>query len=240
MHVHTYIVLPANQTAQMSDRRSGRDTHVHTSLPTRPHRWHITGQGETHSTHIPAYQTAQMADHRSGRDTQYTHPCLPDRTDGRSPVRERHTVHTSLPTRPHRWQIAGQGETHTYTHPCLPDRTDGRSPVRERHTYTRTHIPAYQTPQMEDRRSGRDPHVHTSLPTRPHRWQSGRDTHTHVHTSLPTRPHRWQIAGQKGMGLTHLHTHPCLLYMYIPNGCMYCYSPSSVLQTVAGFDGLVV
>ena len=44
-----------------------------------------------------------------------THPCLPDRTNGRSPVRGKYT--------------------HTY--PCLLDRTNGRSPVREK--YTRTH-----------------------------------------------------------------------------------------------------
>ena len=216
--------------------------HVHTlySLPTRPHRWQIAGQGETRT---------------------YTHPCLPDCTDGRSPVRERHTVHTSLPTRPHRWQIASQGETHTYTHPCLPDRTDGRSPVRERHTvhtslptrphrwhiagqgerHTRTHIPAYQTAQMADHRSGRDTHVHTSLPTRPHRWQIASQGETHIHTSLPTRPHGWLITGQRGMGLTHVHTHPCLLY-HVHTLWVHVLLKSKLrfAETGAGFDGLVV
>ena len=134
MCMHVYSLPTRPHRWQIAGQR---ETHTYTSLPTRLHRWQIAGQGETHT---------------------YTHPCLPDRTDGRSPVRERHTVHTSLPTRPHRWQIAGQGETHTYTHPCLPDRTDGRSPVRE--THTRTHIPAYQTAQMADRQSGRDTHTH--------------------------------------------------------------------------------
>ena len=43
-----------------------------------------------------------MADRRSERDIQTHTPCLLDRTDGRSPVRERHTDTHSLPTRPHR------------------------------------------------------------------------------------------------------------------------------------------
>ena len=151
VHCHTF---PAYKTAQMADRRSGAHTH---SLPTRPHRWQIAGQGHTHI------------------------PCLQDRTDGRSPVRDTHThtfpayktaqmadrrsgahTHThSLPTRPHRWQIAGQGHTHTHT------------------------FPAYKTAQMADRRSG---------------------THTHIY-SLPTRPHRWQIAGQGEHVTCIIHKH---------------------------------
>ena len=111
-------------------------------------------------THFPAYQTAQKADRRSGRNTStHTLPCLPDRTKSRSPVREKHKhTHTSLPTRPHKRQIAGQGETQVHTHfpayqtaqmadrrsgrntsthtlPCLPDRIKGRSPVRKKNTY---------------------------------------------------------------------------------------------------------
>ena len=113
-------------------------TSTHTSLPTRPHKRQIAGQGETQV---------------------HTLPCLPDRTKGRSPVREKHKyTHTSLPTRPHKRQIAGQGETQVHTHfpayqtaqkadrrsgrntsthtlPCLPDRTKGRSPVRKNNTY---------------------------------------------------------------------------------------------------------
>ena len=85
----------------------------------------------------------------------YTRPCLQDRTDGWSPVRD---THTSLPTRPHRWLVAGQ----RHTHPCLQDCTDGWSPVRDTHT----HVPTYKTAQMADRRSD----THTSLPTRLHRW----------------------------------------------------------------------
>ena len=159
-HTHTQT-FPAYKTAQMADRRSGRHTHTH-----------------THTQTFPAYKTAQMADRRSGTHTHththtnipclqdrtngrspvretHTHtniPCLQDRTDGRSPVRETHThTHThkhSLPTRPHRWQIAGQGHTHTHTHTQI--------------------FPAYKTAQMADRRSGR--HTHT---------------HTHKHTNIP-------------------------------------------------------
>ena len=249
MYIQTQI--PAYKTAQMADRRSGRYIHVHTntnpclqdrtdgrspvreihtykhkSLPTRPHRWQIAGQGDTYiQTQIPAYKTAQMADRRSGRYIHTnTNPCLHDRTDGRSPVREIHTYkHKSLPTRPHRWQVAGQGDT-----------------------YIQTQIPAYKTAQMADRRSGRYIHCtctykHKSLPTRPHRWQiagqgdtymyiqtqipayktaqtvgrrSGRyNVHVHTymykHKSLPTRPHRWQVAGQGG---THTYTCTCTVH----------------------------
>ena len=81
----------------------GTHTHTHTHIPCLPDR--ADGRSPVRDTRtFPAYQTAQMADRRSG-----TH------------------AH-SLPTRPHRWQIAGQGHTHI---PCLPDRTNGRSPVRE-------------------------------------------------------------------------------------------------------------
>ena len=188
----THTHSSAYQTAQMADRRSRRhtctqpclpdrtdgrspvrETHIHTALPTRPHRWQIAGQGDTH-THSSAYQTAQMADRRSRRHT-CTQPCLPDRTDGRSPVRETH-IHTALPTRPHRWQIAGQGDTHT-------------------------HSSAYQTAQMADRRSGRHTYTQPCLPDRTDGRSPVRETH--IHTALPTRPHRWQIAGQ---GNTHTHS----------------------------------
>ena len=139
---HTHSPSLQDRTDGRSPVRE-RETHTQ-SLPTRPHRWQVAGQGHTHT------------------------PCLQDRTDGRSPVRERETHTQSLPTRPHRWQVAGQGHTHT---PCLQDRTDGRSPVRERHTQslpTRPHrwqvagqgethtIPAYKTAQMTGRQSGRD------------------------------------------------------------------------------------
>ena len=93
------------------------------------------------------------------RDTHTHNPCLQDRTEGRSPVRDTHTTpayktaqragrrsgththtHTqSLPRRPHRGQVAGQGHTHTHN-PCLQDRTEGRSPVRDTHPPTRPHI----------------------------------------------------------------------------------------------------
>ena len=186
----TYIQtqIPAYKTAQMADRRSGRYIHVHTntnsclqdrtdgrspvreihtykhkSLPTRPHRWQIAGQGDTYiQTQIPAYKTAQMADRRSGRYIHVhtnTNPCLQDRTDGRSPVREIHTCtykHKSLPTRPHRQQVAGQGDTMymyihtcTNTNSCLQDRTDSRSPVREEHNYIHVHA-QYMNPQLQD------------------------------------------------------------------------------------------
>ena len=161
-------------------------TSTHTSLPTRPHKRQIAGQGETQvHTHFPAYQTAQKADRRSGRNTStHTLPCLPDRTKGRSPVREKHKyTHTSLPTRPHKRQIAGQGETQVHTH-----------------------FPAYQTAQKADRRSGRNTSTHT-LPCLPDRTKGRspvREKHKYTHTSLPTRPHKRQIAGQ---GETQVHTH---------------------------------
>ena len=96
MYIHIYTHFPAYQTAQKADRRSGRNTSTH--------------------THFPAYQTAQKADRRSGRNTStHTLPCLPDRTKGRSPVREKHKyTHTSLPTRPHKRQIASQEKEHIH------------------------------------------------------------------------------------------------------------------------------
>ena len=177
----------------MADRRSGKNT-THTPLPTGSHKWQIAGQGKT----------------------LHTRPCLPDRTNGRSPVREKHythapayqiaqmadrrsgknTTHTPLPTGSHKWQIAGQGKT-LHTRPCLPDRTNGRSPVREKHY---THAPAYRIAQMADRRSGKNT----------------------THTPLPTRSHKWQIAGQ---GEIHtmscccrhaLYTYTCTLYLRVP------------------------
>ena len=112
-------------------------------------------------THFPAYQTAQKADRRSGTNTStHTLPCLPDRTKGRSPVREKHKhTHTSLPTRPHKRQIAGQGETQAHTHfPAYQtaQKADRRS---GRNTSTHTHFPAYQTAQKADRRSGKKTHM---------------------------------------------------------------------------------
>ena len=115
-----------------------------------------------------------------------TCPCLLDRTNGRSPVREKHTyTHTSLPTRPHKWQIAGQRETHVYTHTSLPTRPHKWQIAGQGETHVYTH---------------------TSLPTRPHKWQiAGQgETHVHTHTSLPTRCHRQLIASQ---GEIHIHAH---------------------------------
>ena len=169
--------VPTYKTAQMAGRRSGghtyspclqdrtdgrspvRGTHIQ-SLPTRPHRWQVAGQGDTHT--VPAYKTAQMAGRRSGG---YTYsPCLQDRTDGRSPVRGIHIQ--SLPTRPHRWQVAGQGNTHT--------------------------VPAYKTAQMAGRRSG----GHTYSPCLQDRTNGRSPVRGIHIQSLPTRPHRWQVAGQ--------------------------------------------
>ena len=173
-----------------------RDTHKHTSLPTRPHIWQVAGLRHT-QTHIPAYKTAHMAGRRS----------------------ETHTNTQSLPTRPHIWQVAGQ--THTQTHnPCLQDRTYGRSPVRDTHKHT---IPAYKTAHMAGRRS--ETHTNTqSLPTRPHIWQvaglrhtqthipayktahmAGRrsETHTNTHPCLQDRTY-----GRSPVRDTHKHTIP--------------------------------
>ena len=139
----------------------------------------------------------------------HTCPCLPDRTNSRSPVREKHVyTHTSLPTRPHKWQIAGQGETHVYTHVSAYQTAQMADRRSERNTHMDTHIPAYQTAQMADRRSERNTRIHTHVSAYQtaqmalHR--SERNTHIHTHTSLPTRPHKWQIAGQRE---THIYTH---------------------------------
>ena len=188
------------------------------SLPTRPHRWQIVGQGDTYmyiQTQIPAYKTAQMACRRSGRYIHTnTNPCLQDRTDGRSPVREIHTCtykHKSLPTRPYRWQIAGQGDTYMYIQTQIPayktaqmaDRRSGRYI----HVYIQTQIPAYKTAQMADRRSGRYIHTNTNpcLQDRTDGRSPVREIHTctYKHKSLPTRPHRWHVAGQ---GDTYIQT----------------------------------
>ena len=114
---------------------------THTSLPTRPHKRQIAGQGETQAhTHFPAYQTAQKADRRSGRNTStHTLPCLPDRTKGRSPVREKHK----------------------HTLPCLPDRTKGRSPVREKHKHTHTFLPT--RPHKRQIAGQEKEHIHVLL-----------------------------------------------------------------------------
>ena len=215
-YIHT------NTNPCLQDRTDGRSpvreiyTYKHKSLPKRPHRWQIAGQGDTYiQTQIPAYKTAQMADRRSGRYIHTnTNPCLQDRTDGRSPVREIHTYkHKSLPTRPHRWQIAGQGDTyiqtqipayktaqmagrrsgryiHTNTNPCLQDRTDGRLPVREIHTCT---------------------YKHKSLPTRPHRWQiAGQgDTYMYIQTQIPAYKTAQTVGRRSGRYNVHVHT-----YMY--------------------------
>ena len=151
----------------MAGRRS--ETHIHTSLPTRPHRWLVAGQRRTYThTHVPAYKTTLMA----GRPS------------------ETHT-RTSLPTRPHRWLVAGQ--RHTHTHPCLQDRRDGWSPVRDAHTHTHTR------PCLQDHTDGWSPvrDTHTHVPAYKTAQMAGRRSETHTHTSLPTRPHRWLVAGQR-------------------------------------------
>ena len=248
---YTYTPIPAYWTAQMADRRSGKNTHSHLSLPTGPHKWQIAGQGKKIHTHLSlptgphkwqiTGQGKKIHTHLSlptgphkwqiagqGKIHIHTYPCLLDRTNGRSPVREKYTytpipayrtaqmadrrsgkkihTHLSLPTGPHKWQIAGQGKIHIHTYPCLLDRTNGRSPVREKYTFTP--IPAYRTAQMADRRSG-EKNTYTPIPAY---WtaqmadhRSGKNTHTHL--SLPTGPHKWQIAGQ---GKIHIHTYPCL------------------------------
>ena len=155
IQLHTDTHSPAYKTAQVAGRRSGRhtyclqdrtggrspvrETHL---LPTR-HRWQVAGQGDTPT----AYKTAQVAGRRSGRHTY----CLQD-TGGRSPVRETH-INIALPTRPHRWQVAGQGDT---IHIALPTRH--RWQVAGQGD-THTHSPAYKTAQVAGRRSGR--HTYT-------------------------------------------------------------------------------
>ena len=209
--VYTYPCLP--------DRTNGRspvrENHSYTtSLPTRSHKWQIAGQGKTLVHHVPAYQIAQMADRRSGKNTRTPRPCLPDRTNGRSPVRENHSYTTTLPTRSHKADRRSGKTTHT-PRPCLPDRTNGRSPVREEHSYTTSlptrshkwqiagqgkplvhHVPAYQIAQMADRRSGKTTHTpRPCLPDRTNGRSPVRENHSYI-TTLPTRSHKWQIAGQ--------------------------------------------
>ena len=101
---------------------------THTSLPTRLHRWLVASK-DTHThprlqdhtdgwspakthTHIPAYKTTQMAGRRQ-RHTQYIPAYKTAQMAGR---RQRHT-HTSLPTRPHRWLVAGRDTQNRYE--CL-------------------------------------------------------------------------------------------------------------------------
>ena len=127
---YTYTPILAYWTAQMADRRSGKNTHTHLSLPTGPHKWQIAGQGKIHIHTYPC-----LLDRTNGRSPvreKYTHtyPCLLDRTNGRSPVREKYT-YTPIPA----WQIAGQGKTLVH------------------------HVPAYQIAQMADCRSGRNTHI---------------------------------------------------------------------------------
>ena len=143
-HTHT---IPAYKTAQMAGCRSG-NTRIHTqSLPTRPHIWQVAGQGNTH-TH---------------------NPCLQDRTDGRSPVRETHAYTQSLPTRPHRWQVVGQG---THAIQSLPTRPHRWQVAGQGNTCIHT-IPAYKTAQMAGRRSGR--HTHNPCRTDGRQLQLVRD-----------------------------------------------------------------
>ena len=165
--------------------------HTHLSLPTGPHKWQIAGQGKIHTpvpayriaqtadrrsgknthTPVPAYRIAQTADRRSGKNTTHTCPCLPDRTNGRSPVREKIHTHLSLPTGSHKRQIAGQGKN------------------------THTPIPAYRIAQMADRRSGKNTHTCPCLPDHTNGRSPVREK-IHTHLSLPTGSHKWQIAGQ--------------------------------------------
>ena len=168
-------------------------------------------QGDTHTHTVPAYKTAQMSGRRSGRHTHTHSPCLQDRADVRSPVRETHTYTQSLPTRPHRCQVAGQGDTHIHTVPAYKTaQMSGRRSGRHTHTHTYTHTHTH-SPCLQDRTDVRSPvrktHTHTPSPCLQDRadvWSPVRETHTYTQ-SLPTRPHRCQVAGQ---GDTHTHTVP--------------------------------
>ena len=114
-----------------------------------------------------------------------TYPCLPDRTNGRSPVREKYT--------------------HTY--PCLPDRTNGRSPVREKYD---TPIPAYRTAQMADRRSGKNTtHTYPCLQDRTNGRSPVREKYTHTYPCLQDRTNGRSPVREKYTH-THTHTYPCL------------------------------
>ena len=165
-----------------------REKYTHLSLPTGSHKWQIAGQEKIRHIPIPAYRIAQMADLRSGKNTTHTYPCLQDHTNGRSPVREKYDTHLSLPTGPHKWQIAGQGKIHTP-------------------------IPAYRIAQMADRRSGKNTtHTYPCLQDRTNGRSPVRKKYD-TYLSLPTGPHKWQIAGQgetqavAGMHCIHIHVH---------------------------------
>ena len=227
---HTHPLLSAYKTRTRHGRRSEthtpsplclqdpheawspvRDTHILSSLPTRPARGMVAG-------------------HR------HTHPLLSDPHEAWSPVTDTHTL-SSLPTRPVRGMVAGhrhthpllsayktrtrhgrRSETHTPSPLCLQDPHEARSPVRDTHTlsslptrpargtvagqrHTHPLLPAYKTRTRHGRRS----ETHTSSPLclqDPHEaWSPVRDTH--ILSSLPTRPARGMVAGQR-------RTHPLL------------------------------
>ena len=167
--------------------KSIRDTHTHN--PFLQDR--TEGRSPVRDTHthiIPAYKTAQRAGCRSGTHTNTQ--TLPTRPHRGQVAGQGHThTHTqSLPTRPHRGQVAGQGHTHTHN-PCLQDRTEGRSPVRDTHTHT--HNPCLTRPHR-GQVAGQG-HTHTHNPCLQDRTESRspvRDTHT------PTRPHIGLVVGQ--------------------------------------------
>ena len=199
----------------MAGRRSETQTHTSPCLKDHTDAW--SPVRDTHK--FPAYKTALVAGRWSERDTHKLPAYKTAQVAGRRS--ERHT-HKSLPTRLHRWLVAGQREREreTHTSPCLQDGTDGWLPVRERDTHTL--VPVYKTAQMAGRRS--ETHTHTS-PCLQDRTEAG---HRQRHTQTPYLQDRAggrllvrerdthklpayktaQVAGH--WSETHTHTSPCL------------------------------
>ena len=147
---HTYIHTHTRPHGRRSE-------NIHHSLPTRPARSMVAGQG-TH-THTPCLQDPHEAGQETYTHTHHTHtPCLQDQHEAWSPVRE---------------------HTHTHTHtPCLQDQHEAWSPVRE---HTHTH---YKTRTKHGRRSGspvREHCTHTPCLQDPHEaWSPVREHYTHT------------------------------------------------------------
>ena len=113
---HTRTHTPCLPDRTEADRRSGRNTHVHTLPAYQTAQRQIAGQGETH-TYTNSLPTRPHRD-RSEKHTRTHTPCLPDRTEtDRRSGRNTH-VHTLPAYQTAQRQIASQGNTHN-THTSL-------------------------------------------------------------------------------------------------------------------------
>ena len=108
-HTHTQPCLQDRTDGRSPVRETHTHTHTHTALPTRPHRWQVAGQGDTHTHTHTALPTRPHRWQVAGQGDTHTQPCLQDRTDGRSPVRETHTHSPAYKTA----QMAARRKGHT-------------------------------------------------------------------------------------------------------------------------------